>query len=242
MVSLRTAGSIGLASTILITVACGDSSESLNPTAPSAVVAATVSDQAGASNAESGATGRSDTPEKPEEPGKPEEPEGPNGRDDDDRGPSTPAPTPSPAPPTNTSPGSPSVPTNPVTGKIELEGQITAINGTSITVNGRAVLVPVDAVIRRGSRAVAFSELRVGDRVHVRASMQGTTLEASEVKLQHPDDDDGDDDEDGGGSVRVTLLDCDQSAGAMRCQGAAPYAAFFIARSCAAVRNIPMAV
>jgi hypothetical protein len=110
-----------------------------------------------------------------------------------------------------------------VTGKVELEGPISAITGTSITVSGRAVVVPAGAVIRHGSRAIAFAALRIGDRVHVRATAQGSTLEATEVKLQNTgnddgddddDDDDGDDDDDdddgagdGRGRVWVTLVD-----------------------------------
>lgn len=204
MVSLRTAGSIGLASAILITAACGDSSRSLNPTAPSAVVATTVNDEAGDPGAVSGTTARGGNPGPPANPGN----SGSPGNPGNDRGPSAPT------PPTNTSPGSPTVPTNPVTGKVELEGLITAISGTSITVNGQVVVVPVGAVIRHGSRAVAFSELRIGDRVHVKARMQGTVLEASEVKLQNSGDGDGDDVEVGsGGSVWVTLLDATASEG-----------------------------
>lgn len=208
MVSLRTAGSIVLASAVLITVACGDAAKSRNPTAPSAVVASSVNDEAGDPYAESGTTSRGGSPGAPANPGNGNGSANGNGNDNG-RGPSTPT------PPSNTSPGSPTAPTNPVTGKVEFEGLIAAIGGTSITVNGQVIVVPVDAVIRHGSRAVAFSELRIGDRVHVRARMQGTALEASEVKLQNSGDDDGDvDGEVSGGTVWVALLDATASESA----------------------------
>ncbi len=209
MVSLKTAGLIGLVGAVLVTAACGESSRSLNPTAPSRVIATTVNDEIGDPAAVSGATGNTNS-------GRPANP-GNSGNPGNGQGPSKPA------PPTNTSPTVPSVPTTPVTGKVELEGPISAITGTSITVSGRAVVVPAGAVIRHGSRAIAFAALRIGDRVHVRATAQGSTLEATEVKLQNTgnddgddddDDDDGDDDDDdddgagdGRGRVWVTLVD-----------------------------------
>jgi hypothetical protein len=210
MSSVKTLGSIVLAGALFATAACADSSKSMNPTAPSGVIAATVNDEMGDPTAVSGATGNSNS-------GRPTNP-GNSGNPGNGRGPSTPA------PPTNTSPTVPSVPTNPVTGKVELEGLITAIAGTSITVSGRAVVVPAGAVIRHGSRAVAFAALRVGDRVHVRANAQGSTLEATEVKVQSAsgddgdddgddDDDDDDDDEEDGGRVRVSILDATAAEG-----------------------------
>lgn len=185
MFKLKAAWLTGLLGAVLVTVACGDSSNSLNPTAPSAVPAATMSSETGDSAAESGATAKGGVPGKPENPGKPDP-------KDNGRGPSTGAP-------------------NPVTGKIQIEGLISGISGSSLTVNGQTVLVPLTAVIRHGSRAVAYSELQIGDRVHIVARMQTTALEASEVKLQNPgggdDGEDDDEDDDNEGTVWVTLLD-----------------------------------
>jgi len=199
MLSVNTAGSIGVVLALLVTAACGDSSRSSNPTAPSAVVAVPVHIETGDANAESGATAGKG---KPVNPGNGNSDD--KGKDDKGKSPSTPAPT-TPTPP------SPTPPANPVTGKLEIEGLISAISGTSITVNGQTVAVPAGTVLRHGSRAVAFSELGVGDRVHVKARMQGTILEATEVKLQNPaggdDDDDDDDDQEGSGRVRVSILD-----------------------------------
>ena len=214
MRTLSTAGSIALVGALL-TAACGDAKSSLMPTAPSAVVATTLNDEA--TGAESGPTkgkpdnsGKPDDKGKDDDKGKPDDNGKPDDRGKDDKGKDQPTAPVGPQPPSNTSPGAP---TNPVTGKVEIEGLIASITGTSITVNAQAVLVPATAVIRHGSRTVAFSELVVGDRVHVRAYWQDTALEATEVKLQNSGggDDDDDDDENAGGSVWVALLDATAS-------------------------------
>lgn len=158
MRSVKVLSSIGLLGALL-TAACGDTARSLNPTAPSSVAATGQSLEGGVS----GPTGG-----KPGDKGKPEAPKVPV----------------APVPPTTGTPA----PTNPATGNVQLEGLITAVAGRSITVNRQAVIVPTTAVIRHGSRAIAFGELKMGDRVHVKASMRGTTLEASEVKVQNPGD------------------------------------------------------
>lgn len=208
--SLKTTGSIGSALALLVSVACGDASKSLNPTAPSAVVASTALAETSDVNATSGPTAGKGNPGKPDNPGNG------NDKDKDDKG-KSPSPTPSPTtpPPTDTSPTAPTVPANPITGKLEIEGLITAIAGTAITVNGRTVTVPAGAVIRHGSRALALSQLGIGDRVHIKARMQGTVLEATEVKLQNAGgnddgDDDGDQDE-SAATVRVSILDATAS-------------------------------
>ena len=67
----------------------------------------------------------------------------------------------------------------------------------SITVGGQQVVVPSTCPIRHGQTPFTFADLQVGDRVHVRASrltsdsvvvMAVTTLEATEVILQNPDE------------------------------------------------------
>ena len=178
MPRLKTIGFIGILAALL-TAACSGSSSSLNPTSPTAVVAGALNSEVTDGSAVSGATGGpKDKSNKPVTPG----------------------------PPTNTSPGNPTAPTNPVTGKVEIEGMIASIAGSSITVNGQTVLVPASAEIRHGSRAVLFSELQVGDRVHVKATMQDAVLQATEVKVQNPEGDD-DVNDDGAATVRVAVLD-----------------------------------
>ena len=68
--------------------------------------------------------------------------------------------------------------------------------GNTIVVNAQIVVVPATCPIRHGSTQFTFADLRVGDRVHVRASRTTvgsgpaalTMLEATEVKLQNPDE------------------------------------------------------
>ncbi len=77
----------------------------------------------------------------------------------------------------------------------EIEGLITAINAgaRTLTVDGKTVSVPTTASIRHGNRTVAFADLKVGQRVHVKAAPDSTnTLVATDVMLQ--DDGMGDDD------------------------------------------------
>jgi hypothetical protein len=212
----KTLGSIVLAGA-LATAACGDSSKSLNPTAPSAVAAASVNAEIGDAGGESGVTAGKGNPGKPDNPGngngKPDDSGKPDDKgkpDDRGKAPSEPAP-PVPVPPSNTTPGAPTAPTNPVTGKVEIEGLIDVITATSITVNSHTVVVPAGTVIRHGSRAVAYADLSVGDRVHVKARLQGTVLEATEVKLQNDGKGDDDDDGEGAGTVRVSIVDANAS-------------------------------
>ena len=74
--------------------------------------------------------------------------------------------------------------------KVELEGLVTAVGNGTLTVNGQLVSVPPSAVIRHGSTPYELSDLRIGDRVHVRAVRVESTqsLEATEVFLQNPGD------------------------------------------------------
>src|SRR5438105_5798884 len=77
--------------------------------------------------------------------------------------------------------------------KREIEGLITAISPTSITVNDASTNGPVtasitgDTVIRKGNTKLTAKDLKVGDRVHVKASINAdTTLTATEIMLQNP--------------------------------------------------------
>jgi hypothetical protein len=68
----------------------------------------------------------------------------------------------------------------------ELEGLITLINAATRTlvVNGTTVTVPTSAIIRHGDQQIAFADLKIGQRVHVKGTPSGPTVVASEVKLQ----------------------------------------------------------
>jgi len=184
-----------------LTAACSDSKSSMNPTAPSAVVAA------GSQSDESGGGVSTATKGKPANPGNGNG----NGKGDDNGGgngnngpgngqPTTPSPTPA------------------TTGKVEIEGLIGAKSGDSIVVNAQSITVPLDCVIRHGNTRFTFADLHVGDRVHVKGTRttsgtgatMTTKIEASEVKLQNPGDG-NDDDEDGDNGptnlVAVTAFD-----------------------------------
>lgn len=177
----------------MVTVACGES-KSMNPTAPSAVVVGAQSDEASAGDAVSTASGG---PKQDKDKEKEKEKEKEKGKDQ----PTVPTPPTAPGnvtPPTNTTPPAP------VTKKVEIEGVISAKGTSSITVNGQVITVAATAVIRHGDRQFKFADLRVGDRVHVKATRiqsasatsTTTTIVASEVKVQNPGDRDDDDDED----------------------------------------------
>lgn len=85
--------------------------------------------------------------------------------------------------------------------KRELEGLITEVSATSITVNNASTGGPMTAqitattVIRHGNTPLTPADLEVDDRVHVRAMINDDgSLTALEIKLQNPADDDDDDD------------------------------------------------
>ena len=166
MTTLKVTWSLVIAGS-LITAACGDSKSSMNPVAPSAVVIGAQSEEAG--DGVSGPTAKGGIPGPPDKGDKGKKPETPGKA------------------PTNTSPG--------VVKKVEIEGLISAKGGDSITVNAMKVVVPATCPIRHGQTPFTFADLRIGDRVHVRAnrtSSEGaaatTTIEATEVILQNPGD------------------------------------------------------
>jgi hypothetical protein len=75
----------------------------------------------------------------------------------------------------------------------ELEGLITAVSDTSITVMNASTAKPETAaitpttVIRKGNKSLTPADLKVGDRVHVKTTTNGDgTLTATEIMLQNP--------------------------------------------------------
>jgi uncharacterized protein DUF5666 len=74
----------------------------------------------------------------------------------------------------------------------ELEGPITAVSASSITVNNASTHGPVKAtitdstVIRKGNTKLTWKDLHVGDLVHVKTSGSGDSLTATEIMLQNP--------------------------------------------------------
>ncbi|HEY6843605.1 MAG TPA: DUF5666 domain-containing protein [Thermoanaerobaculia bacterium] len=74
----------------------------------------------------------------------------------------------------------------------ELEGPITKISASSITVHNASTNSDVTAaitgstVIRKGNTQLKPSDLHVGDRVHVKTTGSGDSLTATEILLQNP--------------------------------------------------------
>jgi prepilin-type processing-associated H-X9-DG protein len=55
--------------------------------------------------------------------------------------------------------------------------------------------VPASAIIRHGNRNFAFADLRVGDHIQAKGTRDGSTLVASEIKVETGDDDEDDNDD-----------------------------------------------
>ena len=74
----------------------------------------------------------------------------------------------------------------------ELEGTIVSVSDSSITVNNASTGGPVTAkitgstVIRKGNTPLKPSDLKAGDRVHVRTNNVASDLTALEIILQNP--------------------------------------------------------
>jgi hypothetical protein len=74
---------------------------------------------------------------------------------------------------------------------IEVEGIIGLmnLNARTIVVDSRTISVPVTATIRHGNTALTLSDLKMGDRVHVKGMLSGGVIVATSVNLQNPGDD-----------------------------------------------------
>lgn len=73
----------------------------------------------------------------------------------------------------------------------EIEGRIESIDGTTLKVRARTVMVTPSTVIRRGETTMTLTELAVGQRVHVRGTVAGegeaAVTTATEIKVQNVD-------------------------------------------------------
>jgi hypothetical protein len=75
----------------------------------------------------------------------------------------------------------------------ELEGPITAVSSTSITVNNASTggdvtaMITGSTVIRKGNTTLTWDNLNIGDQVHVKTVANAdSTLTATEIMLQNP--------------------------------------------------------
>jgi Domain of unknown function (DUF5666) len=71
--------------------------------------------------------------------------------------------------------------------RMEIEGIVAEVNATAGTLRVRDafVTVPATATIRHGSTLMKLSDIRVGDRVHVKGMKTGTTTVASEIEVEN---------------------------------------------------------
>lgn len=74
-----------------------------------------------------------------------------------------------------------------------LSGFVTAKGTNTLTVRGITVEVTNTTRIRHGNRILTFADIHVGDHVQARGTMDGTTLVATEVKVEDTGNDNDDD-------------------------------------------------
>lgn len=74
-------------------------------------------------------------------------------------------------------------------------GFVSAKSSDTLTVNGITVVAGPGAVIRHGNRTLTIADIEVGDHIQGRGTMEGTTLVATEIKVEDTGHDDGDVDE-----------------------------------------------
>jgi uncharacterized protein DUF5666 len=76
----------------------------------------------------------------------------------------------------------------------EVNGRIDSIDAAAHTLraDGMTVIVQSSTIIRHGNRTFAFADLRVGDHIEAKGTRNGTTLTASEIKVETGDDEDDD--------------------------------------------------
>lgn len=69
---------------------------------------------------------------------------------------------------------------------VEVTGLVSAVSAAARTlqVNGWLVTVPATATVRHGSRTLTLADIAVGNRVEVKGTAAGTTITATEVKVE----------------------------------------------------------
>ena len=98
---------------------------------------------------------------------------------------------------------------SPDNNKREFQGRITSIDPTakSFEIPGLTVKVTTTTVIRHGDKTILFANLKVGDHIEARGTKDGTTLTATEVKVETEDDNDAEDDHSGQSELRGVISD-----------------------------------
>jgi hypothetical protein len=69
---------------------------------------------------------------------------------------------------------------------MEIEGLVTAVGAGTLTVSGKTIVVPASTVIVHGGTTLALSDIKMGDRVHVKATTSGTppVITATKIEVQ----------------------------------------------------------
>ena len=86
-----------------------------------------------------------------------------------------------------------------------VSGFVTSVGAGTLTADGVTIEVGPDTVIRHGNDSLLLSDIEVGDHVQGRGTMEGTTLEAIEIKVEDTDGPGEDDDEDADARVQGTI-------------------------------------
>lgn len=66
----------------------------------------------------------------------------------------------------------------------ELEGKVESLGADALVVAGQSVRVNASTVVRQDGRTMAFSDIKVGTRVHVKARTDGSSLLATAIDIQ----------------------------------------------------------
>lgn len=69
--------------------------------------------------------------------------------------------------------------------EVEIEGTVTAVTSSTLTVAGKTITVTSSTKIVHGETTLKLSQISVGDRVHVQGTRSGTTITATKVEVQN---------------------------------------------------------
>jgi hypothetical protein len=97
-------------------------------------------------------------------------------------------------------------------GDTEIEGLVTSVNATSVTVDGKTITINAATQIVHGDTVLTLASLQVGDRIHVKAATSATGIIATRIEVQNtvtppaptpPPGEGGDDGKGNGNEVEV---------------------------------------
>jgi uncharacterized protein DUF5666 len=86
----------------------------------------------------------------------------------------------------------------------EIDGTVTALGASSLTVNSRVISVTPTTQIVQDGRSLTLSAIHMNDRVQVKAMMSGTTLVATRIELKSSNSGPGNDGDNRGGEVELS--------------------------------------